>query len=55
MLDGDAKRKKEVDDFNELSEMEWNDRVSTTTHQTLKENKRNKPTMLPLVEDIVCL
>ena len=31
------KVKKEVDDFYDLSEMEWSDRISTTAHQTLKE------------------
>lgn len=55
LLDGDTKRKQEVDDFFELCEMEWSDRVSISAYQTLKEKKWNKPTMLPLVEDIIGL
>ncbi|XP_046567970.1 uncharacterized protein LOC124276367 [Haliotis rubra] len=51
----DEDLKKKATDFLEIYKDEWTERVSVHAHGTLSTAKYNRPQMLPLVEDVVCL
>ena len=42
-----------ADEFVQLCELNWRDRVSTHAHRTLRQEKRNNPTVLPSSSDVV--
>lgn len=55
LIERDSESGRQADDFLSLIENEWNDEVSSSALDTLKETKMNKGQVLPLTEDIVKL
>nr|XP_054770981.1 uncharacterized protein LOC129278875 [Lytechinus pictus] len=51
----DEKLEKRCAAFLKLCDLRWEEMVSTHAHRTLNEQKRNNPTYLPLMQDVVKL
>lgn len=51
----DFTAKKDVDSFLQPYELEWNDSISSSALNTLSFRKHNKPSVLPVTEDLVKL
>jgi len=50
---GLKQKAEQAEQFLQLCEMKWRERVSTHAHRTLQQGKRNKPVVLPTNADVV--
>ncbi len=50
---GQKQKAQHAEEFLQLCELTWRDRVSTHAHRTLYQGKRNKPNILPTNADVV--
>lgn len=52
IMSGDDSKRKKVDDFFSLCELEWTDEISSTALSNLKTAQMNRPQTLPLTADL---
>lgn len=52
---GDTEKRNVTETFLELYRIGWKREISSKAHTSLQEQTYNKPHLLPLVEDVVCL
>ena len=55
IIDNDDVAQKSAEQFSELYNTKWNERISSKSHQTLFEANFNEPKYVPLAEDVKSL
>jgi hypothetical protein len=55
IMSSDVTQQQQAEAFLELYRCEWGERVSVKAHHTLNVKSFNRPKLLPLVSDVVCL